>query len=82
MSACDILLDPISILQMSAYFEKKLSDGKNANATFGLLYAVQDELKYRICWSAPLGTVETSAEELKERSVHYEMLRLKRSKTT
>ena len=81
MQVKDIILDPICILQMSTYFEKKMpKDGRCA--TFGLLYAQQVELKYKICWSVPLGNHEVQADELISRAFEYEKLRLTRSKTT
>lgn len=48
-----IILDPVTILGMSTYYEKKIP--RKLGATIGLLYAQQVELKYRICVSAPIG---------------------------
>ena len=51
-------------------------------ATLGLLYAQQVELKYRICVSAPIGTIEDPSQDVIARILEYENLRMRRSKNT
>lgn len=75
----EIVIDPICILQMSAYYTKNKTY-KPENAAFGLLYAQQVELKYKICMAASLATLE--ADNISELANEYERLRLKRSKET
>lgn len=55
MSVREIILDPISILQMTCYFEKNIPKSRGG-ATFGFIYAKQVELKFLISLTAPLGT--------------------------
>ena len=40
MSIAEIIIDPITILQMTQYFEKNISNALGG-ATFGFLYAKQ-----------------------------------------
>ena len=70
----------MTILGMSNFYEKKIV--RKMGATLGLLYAQQVELKYRICVSAPLGTIEDSSNEVIARILEYESLRMRRSKNT
>lgn len=55
MSVGEIIMDPISILQMTSYFEKNIPKGRGG-ATYGFIYAKQVELKFLISLTAPLGT--------------------------
>ena len=75
-----IILDPMTILGMSTFYEKKII--RRMGATVGLLYAQQVELKYRICVSAPIGTIEDSTQDINARILEYENLRMRRSKNT
>ena len=81
MSVNEIVLDPICVLQMSSYYEKHKSSS-SLSASYGLIYAQQVELKYRICLSVPLSSEMVEHKELLQRAHEYEQLRLKRSKTT
>lgn len=62
MSVSEIVIDPITVMQMTNYFQKNIP--KMGGATFGLLYAKQDELKFNISLTAPLGTDSNSFKEL------------------
>jgi hypothetical protein len=55
----NILLDPMCLVGISTYHEKKLPSG--LGASLGILYALQKELTYKISLSSPLGTNTESA---------------------
>lgn len=50
-------MSPMSLVGMTTYHTKNLPN--NAGASYGLLYALQQELTYNIALTAPLGTHET-----------------------
>lgn len=81
MSVAEIIMDPITVLQMTNYFEKNISNSIGG-ATFGFLYAKQVELKFLISLTAPLGTSNDSAQTLLERGEHFEKMRKTKSKNT
>lgn len=62
-----IILDPVTILGMTTYYEKKIT--RKMGATVGLIYAKQVELKYKISVSAPIGTNSDSAEDVISRII-------------
>ena len=75
-----IIIDPVCLIGISTYHEKKLPT--NVGASYGILYALQKELTYHVSMSTALGTVNDSAQELVNRLIEYETLRTKKSKHT
>jgi hypothetical protein len=54
----EILVSPMSLVGMTIYHTKNLPH--NIGASYGLLYAVQEELSYKISMTSPLGTHSNS----------------------
>lgn len=52
----------MSLVAMTTYHTKNLS--KHMGASYGLLYALQDELTYKISLPAPLGIYPVAAKDL------------------
>ena len=82
----DIILYPMAIIDMTTYYDQKRSEQKrgllqqNKLITYGLLYGQQKEIKTMICWSTPLGINQQEVvQQLVQRALHYEFLRLRKS---
>ena len=54
-----IVVNPMSLVAMTAYHRKTCTD--NIGVTYGLLYAQQEELTYKVTLTAPLGTYTTNS---------------------
>jgi len=63
----EILVNPMSLVAMTTYHSKNCP--QNIGISYGLLYALQEELSYKITLTAPLGTNENLANEIVERMV-------------
>lgn len=75
-----MMIDPMCLLGISTYHSKNIS--AYVGASYGILYALQKELTYKIALSAPLGINTCSSKELVERLIEFEALRLMKGKTT
>lgn len=65
----EILINPMSLVGMTTYHTKNVPG--NVGVSYGLLYALQEELTYKLALTAPLGTGSTSAEVLIANMVEY-----------
>ena len=54
-----IVVNPMSLVAMTTYHRKTCTD--NIGVTYGLLYAQQEELTYKVTLTAPLGTYTTNS---------------------
>ena len=68
----------MSLVAMTTYHTKNLTN--NVGVSYGLLYALQQELTYQISLPAPLGIYPISAKDIISRMVEYETLRLRKGK--
>lgn len=50
----EILINPMSLVGMTTYHSKNVPN--NVGNSYGLLYAQQEELSYKLSLTAPLGT--------------------------
>lgn len=50
----EIVINPMSLVGMTTYHTKNVPS--NYGLSYGLLYALQEELSYKITLTAPLGT--------------------------
>lgn len=66
----------MSLVGMSTYHTKNLPN--NAGVSFGLLYALQEELAYKLSLTSPIGTYRNDVSELVNNMVEYENLRLRK----
>lgn len=73
-----IVVNPMSLVSMTTYHSK--NNPTNIGLSYGLLYALQEELTYKVTLTAPLGTHHQNAEQLVQRMVEYETLRLRKGK--
>lgn len=68
----------MSLVEMTIYHTKNVPE--IAGVSYGLLYALQQELTYKIALTAPLGVYTNTAKDLVNRMVEYETLRLRKGK--
>jgi len=59
----------MSLVGMTTYHTKNIPN--NIGSSYGLLYALQEELSYKITITAPLGTNLVPVNKLIERMVDY-----------
>lgn len=74
----EVLINPMSLVAMTTYHTKNCP--QNIGVSYGLLYALQEELSYKITLTAPLGIAKNPASEIVQRMVEYEALRLRKGK--
>jgi hypothetical protein len=74
----EILINPMSLVGMTTYHTKNVPG--NIGVSFGLLYALQEELTYKLTLTSPLGTGSTPVEAIINNMVEYENLRLRKGK--
>lgn len=74
----EIVINPMSLVGMTTYHAKNVP--ANYGLSYGLLYALQEELSYKITLTAPLGTNNDKASEIVSLMIEYETLRLRKSK--
>lgn len=65
----EILVNPMSLVGMTTYHTKNCP--QNIGVSYGLLYALQEELSYKITLTAPLATNKSPASEIIQRMVEY-----------
>jgi hypothetical protein len=74
----EMLINPMSLVGMSTYHTKNVPG--NVGVSFGLLYALQEELTYKLALTSPLGVGTTPVATLIANMVEYENLRLRKGK--
>jgi hypothetical protein len=62
---------------MTTYHARNVPN--NVGVSYGLLYALQEELSYKLALTAPLSTHENKAAEIVNLMVEYETLRLRKA---
>jgi hypothetical protein len=73
----EIVISPMSLVGMTTYHSKNIPN--NYGVSYGILYALQEELSYKIALTAPLGTSNNKASEIVDLMIEYETLRLRKS---
>lgn len=63
---------------MTTYHAKNVPN--NVGVSYGLLYALQEELSYKLSLTAPLSTHQNKPAEIVQLMVEYEALRLRKAK--
>ena len=58
----ELVINPMSLVGMTTYHAKNVP--KNLGCSYGLLYALQEELSYKLTLTAPLSTSENKASEI------------------
>jgi hypothetical protein len=72
----EILINPMSLVGMTTYHTKNVPG--NVGVSFGLLYALQEELTYKLTLTSPIGVGTTAVGDLITNMVDYENLRLRK----
>lgn len=73
----EIVITPMSLVGMTTYHTKNVPT--HYGVSYGILYALQEELSYKIALTAPLGTSNNTASEIVDLMIEYETLRLRKS---
>ena len=73
-----MVINPMSLVGMTTYHTKNVPS--NIGISFGLLYALQEELTYKLALTAPLGIGTTPVATLIANMIEYENLRLRKGK--
>lgn len=68
----------MSLVGMAIYHGKNVPN--YYGVSYGLLYALQQELSYKITLTAPLGTNNISPAEIVDLMIEYETLRLRKGR--
>ena len=58
----EIIVNPMSLVGMTTYHTKNIP--MNVGLSYGILYALQEELSYKLTLTAPLGTHSNKASEI------------------
>ena len=74
----ELVINPMSLVGMTTYHAKNLPS--NVGLSYGILYALQEELSYKLSLTAPLSTHENKASVIVQLMVEYETLRLRKAK--
>ncbi len=74
----EIVINPMSLVGMTTYHSKNIPS--SVGLSYGLLYALQEELSYKITLTAPLGTSKNKASEIIDLMIEYETLRMRKAK--
>ena len=74
----ELVVNPMSLVGMTTYHAKNVPS--QMGVSYGLLYALQEELSYKLTLTAPLSTHRSSHTEILQLMVDYETLRLRKAK--
>jgi hypothetical protein len=74
----EVLINPMCLVGMTTYHTKNIPG--NVGISIGSLYALQEELTYKLTLTCPLGTGVTPLPELVANMIEYENLRLRKGK--
>lgn len=65
----EVLINPMSLVGMTTYHSKNVPS--NIGLSYGLLYALQQELSYTITLTSPLGTNKAKPSEIVALMIEY-----------
>ena len=65
----EVLINPMSLVGMTTYHSKNVPS--NIGLSYGLLYALQQELSYTITLTSPLGTNQAKPSEIVALMIEY-----------
>ena len=74
----ELVINPMSLVGMTTYHSRNVPS--NVGVSYGLLYALQEELSYKLTLTAPLSTHQNKAPQIVQLMVEYETLRLRKAK--
>lgn len=74
----ELAINPMSLVGMTTYHARNVPS--SVGLSFGILYALQEELSYKLALTAPLSTHHSKASDIVNLMVEYETLRLRKAK--